>query len=181
MTMRRILPAICLAALLACLAPAAAMSDEGTERKVAISINPILAMFTWYTGEIEFAVGPTMAAGVSGSYLAFGDEDDGDEETYANGTVFVRYYPQATFKGFFFGLCAGYYRVTDQELELVGDDDSEGVMGAGIDIGYSWLLGRDERMYVSVGAGAMRLFGGDLDASDVVLPTIRLINVGFAF
>jgi hypothetical protein len=53
----------------------------------------------------------------------------------------------------------------------------------GFDLGYSWVLGKDERFYVGLGAGMMRLSGGDLEDLDVTvnLPIIRIINVGFAF
>lgn len=181
MTMNRLLLLCCAALLCLCLLPATGACEEGHGRKAVFSINPLLAMFSWYTGELEIALAPTTTAGVAGSYLAFGDEDDGDEETYTNGSIFLRYYPERSFEGFFFGVRAGYYSVTDQEEELSGNDDSEGVMGVGIDIGYGWLLGYGKRISVSAGVGAVRLFGGDLDAADTTLPTIRLINVGFAF
>jgi hypothetical protein len=62
-------------------------------------------------------------------------------------------------------------------------EESGDFFGFGLDVGYSWLLGAQERFAVSLGAGAVRLFGGDLEDADVnlTLPTIRLINVGVAF
>jgi hypothetical protein len=150
------------------------------ERKVVIATNPILDMFTWYNGEVEVAVAPTSTVGAAGTYLTFGDEDEDDEETFANASVFYRYYPREAYGGFFFGARGGYYRVTAQDEET-GDEESGDFFGFGIDIGYSWLLGAEERFNVSLGVGAVRLLGGDLEDVTLTLPTIRFINVGVAF
>ena len=149
------------------------------ESKVVVSTNPILDMFTWYNGELELAVAPTSTMGIAGTYITFGDEDDFDQETYANASVFWRYYPREAFGGFYFGVRGGYYNVTiDTDID---DEESGDFFGAGIDVGYSWILGEGERMYISLGVGAVRLFGGDLEDITLTLPTIRLINVGIAF
>ena len=34
---------------------------------------------------------------------------------------------------------------------------------------------------MSIGFGVNRLFGADLDGVPVILPSVRLVNVGFAF
>ena len=151
----------------------------GYESKVVVSTNPILDMFAWYNGEVEFAVAPTSTMGAAGTYMSFGDEDDSDEETYANASIFWRYYPREAFGGFYVGARGGYYRVTADTD--VGDEEEGNFFGFGIDVGYSWILGENERMYVSLGAGAVRLFGGDLEDVTLTLPTIRIINVGLAF
>ena len=149
------------------------------ESKMVVSTNPILDMFAWYNAEVEFAVAPTSTMGLAGTFIMFGDEDDNDEETYANASVFWRYYPREAFGGFYFGARGGYYKVTiDTDL---GDEEEGDFFGLGIDVGYSWILGESERMYVSLGIGAVRLFGGDLEDVTLTLPTIRLINVGLAF
>lgn len=165
--------------LLSALIAAWAMPAASYESKVVISTNPILDMFTWYNLELEAAVAPTSTIGIAGTYISFGDEDDFDEETYANASVFWRYYPREAFGGFYFGARGGYYKVTvDTDL---GDEEEGNFFGLGIDVGYSWILGESERMYVSLGAGAVRLFGGDLEDVSLTLPTIRIINVGLAF
>ena len=152
------------------------------ERKLVVSTNPILDMFTWYNGELELAAGLTSTMGIAGTYITFGNEDDLDEETYANASIFWRYYPREAFGGFYFGVRTGYYKVT-ADNNVTGEEESGSFFGAGIDVGYGWLLGESERMYVSLGVGAVRLFGGDLEDVDVTLtlPTIRFINVGIAF
>ena len=94
-------------------------------------------------------------------------------------SLFWRYYPREAFGGFYFGVHGGYYKVTaDTDI---GDEEEGNFFGFGIDVGYSWILGESERMYVSLGAGAVRLFGGDLEDVTLTLPTIRIINVGIAF
>jgi len=165
--------------LLVAFITAGAIPAASYESKVVISTNPILDMFTWYNGELELAVAPTSTVGIAGTYISLGDEDDFDRETYANASVFWRYYPREAFGGFYFGVRGGYFKVTaDTDL----DDEEEGnFFGVGIDVGYSWILGESERMYVSLGAGAVRLFGGDLEDVTLTLPTIRIINVGLAF
>ncbi len=155
----------------------------GYERKVVASTNPFLDMYAWYNGEVELAVSPNSTFGVAATYTTFGDlDDEDDEENYTNVGVLFRYYPREAFGGFYFGLRGGYYGVskTDWETE---EEETASAFGLGFDLGYSWLLGKDERFYVGLGAGMMRLFGGDLEDLDVTvnLPIIRIINVGIAF
>ena len=156
------------------------------DKKFVISTNPILDMFTWFNAEFEIAMGGNGTIGVSGTYLTFGDADDNDEEKYMNGTFFYRYYPTSSFEGFYFGGRIGYNQITAQYIDVdtdVTEEETGSFLAAGIDVGYSWLLGEQKKFYVSMGVGAVRLFGGDLEHDDITftLPTIRLINVGFAF
>ena len=53
--------------------------------------------------------------------------------------------------------------------------------GLGFELGYTWLLGPPQRVGISIGGGASRLFGSDLDGATLTVPTIRLVNVGIAF
>lgn len=156
------------------------------DKKFVISTNPILDMFTWYNAEFEIAMGSNSTIGLSGTYLTLGDADDWDEETYMAATLFFRYYPTSSFEGFYFGGRLGYNHVKAQvqDPDTGLDDEEEGsFLAAGIDVGYSWLLGDTKKFYVSMGVGAVRLFGEDLEDADIALtlPTIRLINVGIAF
>ena len=61
------------------------------------------------------------------------------------------------------------------------DGEAASLFGAGFEIGYNWLLGSDRNFDVSIGVGATRLFGGALAGAPVVIPTIRLINLGISF
>ncbi len=149
--------------------------DPGTRTPVpdeqVISANPFLLLFEWFNGEYERKVSPTMTLGVGASRFSF---DDGDE-SYTGLNGFVRYYPQgAALSGFSLGGRLGIHSVSD-------DDDEGEAYGMGVDIGYSWLLGSERNFYIGLGIGATRLFGGDIEGGRVVIPSIRLINIGFAF
>jgi len=160
-----------------------AMPAFGYDRKVVVSTNPFLDMYTWFNGEVELAVSPNTTIGVAGNYTTFGDiDDEDDEENYTNVGVLARYYPREAFGGFYFGLRGGYYGVTKTDW-MTEEEETAKAFGVGFDIGYSWVLGANERFYVGLGAGMMRLFGGDLEDLDVSvnLPIIRIINVGLAF
>jgi hypothetical protein len=166
--------------------------DEATsqppERKSVLSTNPILDMFTWWNLEWEYKVAQTSTIGLAASYVKFEQDDEGEEfseERYMAGNFFYRYYPMGeALKGFFFGGRLGYYNVSAKVRNpAAGESDEEdgSFYGIGLDIGYSWLLGAPQRFSVSLGIGAVRLFGGDLDDVATTLPTIRLINIGVAF
>lgn len=155
----------------------AGSAAEPVVRRHVISTNPITDMFTWYNGEYEFRVLSNSTIGLSGSYISF---DDGDEE-FMNIGAFYRFYPQDTAPaGFFFGARFGYYDVKAYD-DFEDKEESASFGGFGIDIGYSWLLGSSQRFALSLGIGAVRLFGGDLEDVALTLPTIRLVNVGVAF
>lgn len=151
-------------------------AQEGTRAPVphttAVSANPFLLLFGWFNAELEHRVGRTATVGIAGSAL---DLDDGDDE-YANLAGFLRYYPQeAALSGFFFGGRLGVYRAESD----AGNTASFG--GVGLELGYTWLLGSDRHFAISVGAGANRLFGENLADFNATIPTVRLVNVGWAF
>jgi hypothetical protein len=143
-----------------------------------ISSNPILDIFGWYNLELEHRVKPNSTVGLAGSYVDFDEEKD----TYKTLTFFYRYYPQNEAPaGFFFGGRAGVFDVSAGS----GDTDvteTYTLGGVGIDIGYTWMIGTTRNFAISLGIGAVRLFGdtGDSDVA-TALPTIRLVNIGFAF
>ena len=147
---------------------------EGTRNPVPhdqiISANPFLLIFEWFNVEYERKVGPSSTAGVAASFASV-DNDD-----FANLGVFWRYYPQeAALVGFFVGPRAAFYRVSD-------NDDTGSALGLGFELGYTWLMGSDRNFAISIGLGATRLFGGDLGEDvSVTLPTVRLVNLGWAF
>jgi hypothetical protein len=164
------------------------------ERKVIVWTNPILFVFTWYSAEVEIRLKDNHTVGIGGSYLQTddGDKDDPtsdyEELQYSSFNVFYRYYPTKSFKGFFIGGQVGRTSVSseiteyDANLNPVLVDESGSAMLAGVLIGYGWLLGDAQRIGVSIGIGANRLFGGDVpDDAAATLPVVRLINVGIAF
>ena len=154
--------------------------DKPTPRH-CISTNPILDMFTWWNVEYAFRLNDKSTIGIAGSYMSFNDEETGDDK-YMSGNLFYRFYPQAdALAGFFFGARFGLYHVEVDVSEDTGEPDEGTAYGFGIDIGYDWLLGEGRNFYISLGIGAVRLFGGDMDDTAGTLPTIRLVNIGVAF
>jgi hypothetical protein len=160
------------------MAPGRAQAQEAGTRipvphEQVLSANPFLLLWEWVNVEYERKMSPTTTWGISGGRIAF---DDG-EESYNSLHGFLRYYPQgAALSGFSLGGRLGLHHVTDEE-----DDDSENAFGLGVDIGYSWLLGADRNFYIGIGVGATRLFGGDVGSDRVVIPSVRVLNIGWAF
>jgi hypothetical protein len=149
--------------------------DSGSRTPVvhdqAFSANPFLLLFEWFNLEYERKISDSGTFGVVASGFSF---DDGDE-TYRGFSGFYRHYPQgAALSGFSLGGRLGYHRVSD-------DDDDGDAFALGVDLGYSWLLGSKRNFYIGIGIGATRLFGGDVDEDRVVIPSLRLVNVGIAF
>lgn len=127
-----------------------------------LSTNPIGLAVRYYNLEYETRVHDAVTVGIGGARL---DADLG-LGGYANGDVFVRYYPGGrALRGVSLGLKTG--------LTTGG----RGVAaGAGFDVNASqWL---NEHVVVSAGFGLKRVFDG---ADSYNLPTIRIINVGVAF
>lgn len=198
MRANRVQSALVLVVLCFTLIPAGAATAQGgepvaIERDYIISVNPILAMFEWYTAELEYRIKDNATIGVGGSFFTFEDGTEGDffyEETeYSSVNIFYRYYPNGAMNGFFFGAQLGSTSIGQKEsTSLFGDstatttDESFSAMNAGFLIGYTRILGDAQRLSVSMGVGVNRLFGEDLDDDvSVTLPAIRLINVGIAF
>lgn len=147
--------------------------DEGTKAPVAhtriVSTSPILLMFKFFNIDYERKISPAVTLGASGSYLPIGGFD------YGRATMHARYYPQgAALTGFYMGAQTGVHRA--------GTSRDHGVFfGAGVDVGCAWLFGAKRDVGLTMGLGATRLFGGDLDGGSFVIPNIRLLNVGIAF
>jgi len=171
-----------LAVMLACpllFAPAKARAQAPAPQLPAlrnvVSANPFLLIATWFNAEYERAISGTSSVGVRASTWTIDDDSpDGDNIDYYSGRAFWRYYPTAVFEEFYFGLDFGITRLDD-------GGDRHSVLGAGFELGYNWLLGQRHNFYISIGAGADRLFSGDLGDASAVIPTIRIVNIGLAF
>ncbi len=160
--------AVCGLLILVSAAPAAAQ-EVGTKVPVPhqqqITANPFGLIAGWFNAEYERKLVETWSIGLGGSYLSL---DNGREKIGSANAVF-RYYPQgAALNGFYIGPRLGFFHVNDV-------DDSENSAGAGFELGYTWLLGANRNFNISLGAGATKLFTGP------VVPTVRLVNVGWAF
>lgn len=143
---------------------AAAQSAAPTPTQV-ISANPFGIMLEIFNAEYEHTAGESFTVGAGGSIFT----SNGD--TYRSLDAFWRFYPEESFspfQGWAFGIKAG-----------VTSLDQMTYLGAGFDVNRSWLLGKNDNFYVSVGLGLKRLIGHD--AGLKFIPTIRLVNIGFAF
>jgi hypothetical protein len=149
-----------------------AQSQAGETKPLqdVISANPFLLIAEWFNAEWEHRRSSTTTLGVRVSRF---DTDDSDV-TYFSIRGFWRYYPDGAFEKFFFGFDGGVTSLDDS-------GDTSTVFGAGFELGYNWLMGARRTFYVSLGAGADRLFGGDLHDASAVIPTLRLVNVGIRF
>jgi hypothetical protein len=139
------------------------------DNKQVISANPFLMMAEYYNVEFERKHTETRTFGLSASGVGVGDAN------YRNFQAFYRYYPQgASLTGFYIGARGGVHRVSE-------DGDAGTAFGLGIELGYGWLFGRERNFAVSIGGGATRLFGGDLHGASPLIPTLRLVNLGWSF
>jgi uncharacterized protein DUF3575 len=140
-----------------------------SENKQTVSANPFLLMFSVFNVEYERKLTTATTLGASTSILGF------DDATYRNVSAFYRYYPQGhALSGFYIGGRGGAHRVSL-------DRESGVFFGLGFELGYDWLLGREKNFSVGIGAGATRLFGGDLDGVALTIPTFRFVNIGWSF
>lgn len=154
-----------------------------------ITTNPFLILFGWWNIEYEYKLSGNSTLGVAGSYYSFTetiDEEDFlsfDQKTkYFSGYAIYRFHPSGkAHAGFYFGGRLGITSIEQEDLDTGLTDDGS-AFGFGLDVGYTWLLGDKQNFAMSVGLGATRLFGADLDDDTVgFLPIIRLVNIGVAF
>lgn len=153
------------AALWAGAASGAAAQNFNSLPTQVISANPFGIMLEFFNAEYEHRAGESFTIGVGGSIFT------SNSDTYRSLDGFWRFYPEASpspFQGWSFGLKAG-----------VTSLNSKTYLGAGFDVDRSWLLGKNENFYVGIGLGLKRLFGHDEGLKFV--PTIRLVNIGYAF
>lgn len=143
---------------------AAQAQDAIAPRMNVISANPFGLLFSLFNAEYERAVTQSSTAGIGGSFFPNDNVGEGD---YLNMDVFWRFYTSGRpFDGWSFGAKAGY--TTDLGV------------GFGFDVNRSWLTGANDNFYVGLGFGLKRILGSPAGDPDFV-PTIRLVNVGFAF
>lgn len=145
--------------------PGAAAQNFNTAPTQVVSANPFGIMLEIFNAEYEHTAGESFTIGVGGSIFT------SDNDQYRSLDAFWRFYPEPTpssFQGWSFGLKAGITAI-----------DQNTYLGAGFDVDRSWLLGKTENFYVGIGLGLKRLFGHDAGLKFV--PTIRLVNIGYAF
>jgi hypothetical protein len=137
-----------------------------------ISANPFGLLLGFFNAEFERKVSASGTLGIGGSFF------DDDDSEYVNADLFYRFYPGGKpLDGWAFGIKLGVTRFTDFGRYI----------GLGFDVNRSWLLGQRDNFYVGLGFGLKRLYGTpgfEEDPFDNVLqiiPTFRIVNIGFAF
>jgi hypothetical protein len=140
-----------------------------------ISANPFGLLLELFNAEYERVLGETVTAGLGGSYWS--DDDD----RYINADVFLRYYPQGQpLQRWAFGVKAGL--TNTNEVDFFNTRERGTYLGLGFDVNHSWLLGQNNNLYVGIGFGLKRLFGTPEEYFGLdYIPTLRIVNIGFAF
>jgi len=142
--------------------------DVAASHRQLISANPFGYVFQWFNVEYEHKLRSNSTLGFTASYAT------PDDDSIGAGNAIFRFYPQGTaFRGLYLGGRTGAYYVNDS-------DDNGVFFGAGLEIGYTWLMGSQKNWYLGLGAGVTRIFGRDLDGSGVI-PQIRFVNFGYSF
>lgn len=174
---RRLLTVVAL--LLALTAPRGAAEAQGSALALAptgysrlASINPLLLVFFGtISADYEQRVTPSVTLGASGASFDLSDANyltlEGKARYYLSGRAF---------DGFAVSAAIG---LTSMKA------DSSGARAQALSIGFgaerTWLAGPEERLALTAGAGAARLFGApDRDEFRTILPSLRL-SLGWGF
>jgi len=136
----------------------------------AITVNPIFMTAGWFNAEYERTLTSASTWGASYSRFAPGGKNAGG---YRGVKAVWRYYPRGTvLQGKWLGLRAGRSRLWDQSIATF-------YSLVGLEMGYTEAFGPSQRIVMSLGLGASRLFGGPEDFPKV-FPSLRA-NIGVAW
>jgi hypothetical protein len=156
-----------------------------------VSINPFLPLAGSFQGEFETRIRDNMSVAVSGSYLAFGDDND---DNFTNADIKLRLYPsERALQGFGIAAGLGVGRQTAVEefvclegatVECINRRVSASGATFSVEMQYQWLLGTSRNTAVTVGGGAKRYYIDEsrngINLFTNYVPTLRL-TVGYAF
>jgi hypothetical protein len=96
------------------------------------------------------------------------------EADYRNLQGFYRFYPRGrSLSGFYIGSRGGIHHVSV-------DNRAGTFFGVGFEFGYTWL-GSERHFSVTIGADPTRLLGGTSTDVSLVVPTVRIVPLGWAF
>ena len=174
-----------LLAVALCATTARAQTVDLPIQNNVLSINPFGFLFQWYNLEYERAFSSTASWAAGVGHIQLGDDDDDREVGYTSADIRLRYYPSAEAPTkFSAGISFGYSHVNDDDRESGTLVEREfDALSVGLDLGYSWLLGRTRQFFIGTGIGAKRVFpiGDDGDDDKTYgYPTVRL-SMGYAF
>ena len=128
--------------------------------------NPFGEIVQWFNVEYERKLAPAITLGGSASH--FGELEQSDA------TIMLRWYPQQkALDGFYLGARAGAYGFKTYTYDFRSTRErNEVVPGAGIELGYNWLLGPKQN--ISVGTGfSCHAAGGTVRSVPSVLPSVE--------
>lgn len=135
--------------------------------KTVISANPFGLLLEFFNAEFERVIQPAVTVGIGGSTVVLDDQD------YRNLDAFARLYLNGhALTGWALG----------GKLGLTQIPGSGTYAGLGVDVNWSTLTGPDQRLYLGLGFGLKRLLGTDeAFLTPEVVPTLRIINIGWVF
>lgn len=138
-----------------------------------VSVNPLLLIFAGIVS-LDYEQRVTSSTTLGGSVSSFGYSDTDYLSLEARG----RYYVSGrALDGLSVGTVLGLVRLQAQD----STDLRDYAMNVGFTVEQQWLLGVDERVALTAGAGASRLFfSEDRDPFRRVLPILRL-SIGWGF
>jgi hypothetical protein len=150
-----------------------AQAGPQEELDFLVSVNPLaLVAFGVFAADFEQVLTRGTSAGGSVFYA------NGSDRKYiphwsANGVL--RYYTSGrSFEGFAVGALLGYMAMRDE-------GETRGAIGFGFSLEHAWLLGEDERLGITAGAGGQRLFYlSERGSAGRATPSVRL-SLGWAF
>jgi hypothetical protein len=170
---------VLLAAVAALALPlASASAQERSGPSQVISIQPLNAMLTVYSGEYERRTGRSVTVGIGGTHWSPGGVENG--LTFTAGDLKLRYYPQgAALHGFSMGLVGGYFAASGTLNGVKGETEGASF---GTVLEYQWLMGASSNVSVALGGGAKVLMPKNekVDNLSVHYPTAR-ISIGYGF
>jgi hypothetical protein len=148
-----------------------------------LSLQPLNAIFTMYSGEYERRTSRSLSFGVGATHWDVGD--DSDNLTYTSGDLKLRFYPQgAALHGFSFGGSVGFSSISATSSFDGTTEESVSGPSFGILIEHQWLMGASRNFAVALGVGAKAVMvdEDEISSDDFIAryPTIR-ISVGYAF
>ena len=130
------------------------------------TINPFAVILGGFNGDVELNIGTGMTGALSATWFP-------DELDYTSVDLTFRYYPgELNPEGFSIGASVGYMSIEDDDPSDAGKGAAIGFIG-----GYSWLLGKSNRLAIATGLGAKRL----LSNSGPEATLTGRLGVGLAF